>query len=190
MLKALVAIVHSRDNDYWYKRKDCKISFEPMRSETWSVLNQTHSGVSYDQVKKRLGNVLGTMKRKLELALVSEQRSEISRRKKHGRLDSRKLTNVVSFDTEVFRRRVMSTAINTAVTIVVDLSGSMSGGRLELAEVVVLQSPMHLRILKYLLRLSVIAPHTEPLAQQRQMSQSIKPKSISEDTIVVMPFEW
>lgn len=125
--------VHSRDNDYWYKRKDCKISFEPMRSETWSVLNQTHSGVSYDQVKKRLGNVLGTMKRKLELALVSEQRSEISRRKKHGRLDSRKLTNVVSFDTEVFRRRVMSTAINTAVTIVVDLSGSMSGGRLELA---------------------------------------------------------
>lgn len=129
--------VMSRDADVWFYRKGSTVSFDPMSSEVWKTLSQEtgrNTGKkAYDNAKKNMGNTLGTMRRKLELALVSQNRHEVARRKRHGKLDTRKLTNIIQYDNEVFRRRVFSSAIDTAVSIVVDMSGSMSGGRLEIA---------------------------------------------------------
>ena len=124
--------VQCRDDDHWRHRRNSKVKFD-IRADSDPRLNDDRHGTTYARLKKDMGNMLGTMRRKLELALVSQNRNEIHRRKRHGKLDTRKLTNVISFDTEVFRRRVMSNAIDTAVSIVVDMSGSMNGGRIKLA---------------------------------------------------------
>ena len=125
--------VYNRSADHWMKRGGSKVNFEPMQSKTWQVLCNKDGKKKYDRAKKNMGNMLGTMRRKLELSLVSQNRSEVVRRKRHGRLDTTKLTNIIKFDNEVFRRKQFSTAIDTAVSLVVDMSGSMSGNRLHLA---------------------------------------------------------
>jgi len=73
------------------------------------------------------------MRRKLERALMSQKRSRYSPRKRHGKLDLNKLTNIIEFDPYVFRHKVVDDFINTAVSICTDLSGSMSGYEISLA---------------------------------------------------------
>ena len=125
--------VYNRSDDYWMKRSGSKVKFDPMNSRSWTVLSQREGKKKYDKAKKNMGNQLGTMRRKLELSLVSQNRSEIVRRKRSGRLDTTKLTNIIQYDNEVFRRKQFSSSIDTAVSMVVDMSGSMSGNRLHLA---------------------------------------------------------
>lgn len=87
----------------------------------------------YSERLKRMGNLLGTMRRKLKRALISKARREYANGKDSGKLDMSKLVNVIGFDTRVFKHHTESPAIDTAVSVCVDLSGSMRGDEISLS---------------------------------------------------------
>ena len=75
-----------------------------------------------------MGPQLGTIRRKFERVLVSESASFWEGGKRSGRLSVRgNAAKIVQLQPDVFSKRVMEKALNTAVTILVDLSGSMRG---------------------------------------------------------------
>lgn len=66
--------------------------------------------------------------------LVQSSRHQSSFPKKTGRkVDSRVLTRLAKKDTRVFKDQQVKTAVNTAVVVLVDRSGSMHGTRIEVA---------------------------------------------------------
>lgn len=124
--------VMTRDADRWVKSKKSKFKNDDgLRLMSSTRLSDGEK--YYAQRKKDMGNKLGTMRRKLERALMSEARTAYATRKADGKLDMHKLTNVIQFDANVFRKRVDAPAIDTAVAICTDLSGSMAGYELTLA---------------------------------------------------------
>lgn len=124
--------VLTRDADYWQVSQKDKTKFNDGLKIKRSIKLQD-GDIEYANRLKQMGNKLGTMRRKLERALVSQKRSRYAPRKRHGRLDTNKLTNIIRFDPLVFRHKVVDDFINTAVSICVDLSGSMRGDEISLA---------------------------------------------------------
>jgi len=125
-------LVLTRDADCWQVAPKDKTKFNDGIKVT-KTKNLESGDIEYGDRLKQMGNKIGTMRRKLERALVSQKRSRYAPRKRHGRLDTNKLTSIIRFDPLVFRHKVMDDSINTAVSICVDLSGSMRGGEISLA---------------------------------------------------------
>lgn len=124
-------LVFCKDADYWLTSQKDKTKFNGMQATRSTRLVGGES--EYARRLKGMGNKLGTMRRKLERALSSQKRSRYEPRKKHGKLDTGKLTNIVRFDPNVFRHKVIDDHVNTAVSVCVDLSGSMGGAEVSLA---------------------------------------------------------
>ena len=124
--------VLTREKDRWVVAK--KSNFKSSDSLKVVKSDRLMDGEKpYDERLKRMGNKLGTMRRKLERALLSTARRDYDKRKDNGKLDMGKLTNVIGYETNVFKRRVDSPAMDTAVAICNDLSGSMHGYEVSLA---------------------------------------------------------
>jgi cobalamin biosynthesis protein CobT len=88
----------------------------------------------YDQVRKSIGSELGTTRRKLERVMTATKDSYWENGKRSGRLDVRRNgTRIVQYGGNVFRRRQEETQVNAALSILIDLSGSMRGAKLDLA---------------------------------------------------------
>lgn len=77
---------------------------------------------------------LGVMRRKLERALLAKTNIEYEGGFISGKLNLRSITKVVSGKPNVFKRKTEGQEIDTALTLLVDLSGSMSGPKIELAQ--------------------------------------------------------
>ncbi len=73
-------------------------------------------------------------KQKLRRLLLSEDNRDWDPSKEQGRLDSKRLASVVTGNRNVFKTRDLRDDVNTAVTVLVDMSGSMYGGRMDLAK--------------------------------------------------------
>lgn len=67
-------------------------------------------------------------KRGLELALQAKQNVDMVGGFRNGKLDNRRLTSAINGDNYVYRRRGEGKDIDTSVSILVDLSGSMQDG--------------------------------------------------------------
>tara|TARA_Y100001978_G_scaffold203081_1_gene226525 strand:+ start:1030 stop:3021 length:1992 start_codon:yes stop_codon:yes gene_type:complete len=92
-----------------------------------------HYRVQYDKIKKNLGSRLATMKRKLEKALITKLDIEYES-SRSGRLHLRgRAPQIMMGMDNVRRRRTEGNEIDTAVSILVDCSGSMSGSPMALA---------------------------------------------------------
>lgn len=92
-----------------------------------------HYRSEYHEAKRILGSKLATMRRKLERALVAkvscDYETGIS-----GRLNVRsKSAGIIMGSDKIYRRRVDGEDIDTAVTLLVDCSGSMCGEAMKLA---------------------------------------------------------
>jgi cobaltochelatase CobT len=95
--------------------------------------NAAHYRSEYHEAKRILGSKLATMRRKLERALVAkvacDYETGIS-----GRLNVRsKAAGIIMGADKIYKRRVDGEDIDTAVTLLVDCSGSMSGDAMKLA---------------------------------------------------------
>lgn len=87
----------------------------------------------YAEQRKQISSNVATMRRKLERALVAKDRRDFEGGRS-GQLDvRRRAANIMLGHEVVYRKRVEGEAINTAVTILVDLSGSMAGPKLRMA---------------------------------------------------------
>ena len=73
------------------------------------------------------------LRRHLTLAVKSPERVAVERRQTSGRVDLRNLTGIATGAENIFRRRVESEGREAAVTLLLDVSGSMRGSRLDAA---------------------------------------------------------
>ena len=74
------------------------------------------------------------MKNKLRTALLSKQRRDWDFGREIGKLDSKRLVSAYGGKPNVFKARVDRDEENTAIQILVDLSGSMCGEKVRLAQ--------------------------------------------------------
>lgn len=82
--------------------------------------------LEYEDAKRAMSAELAVIVSKLPRLLEDKARTGWLRGQPVGRLDTKRLVPVVSrFETNVFRRREEEVTINTAVTLLVDHSGSM-----------------------------------------------------------------
>lgn len=81
---------------------------------------------AYEKSKKESGSALSTIRRKLERVLLEAKESLWENGKRSGRLDvQRNAARIVQMRPNVFRRRETELAVNSALSMLVDQSGSM-----------------------------------------------------------------
>ena len=125
--------------DKWHHRSD-----EPGKhagkhagsdvDDTFGVrMADMYSRQAYQQRSAEMGSVVAGMRRKLERALLSMQRRDWDAGREHGRLDSRRFASAVAGRSNVFKMRSERAELDTAVSILVDMSGSMNGDKARLA---------------------------------------------------------
>lgn len=84
-------------------------------------------------VLRETSSSLAVMKTHLERLLMSKALEAREEKRGGGKLNTRKLVQAFNLDDNVYTKRADDVAINTAVQIVVDLSGSMQGAKMYLA---------------------------------------------------------
>ena len=95
----------------------------------WSYPREVFSPTNVDEYERLLGEIgphVNTMRAKLRRALMTKIERRWDGGYTTGRLDPRRLVDAVRGVPEVFRRREAEQFIDTAVQILVDLSGSMA----------------------------------------------------------------
>ena len=78
------------------------------------------------------------LRRHLTLAVKSPERVGTERRQLSGRVDMRNLVGIMSGSATIFRRRIEEEGREAAVTILLDISGSMAGFRIAAAKAMAL----------------------------------------------------
>lgn len=99
-------------------------------------LKLRHAGGSrnyQDTLNKAIGKV-NVIRRKLHRMLVSKMQRDWDGMKEEGRLDTRRFVAAVNGRTDIFKQRKDAPEIDTAVMLLVDLSGSMRGDKAYLAQ--------------------------------------------------------
>lgn len=117
----------STKDDIWHHRTDTE------RYEYGRSILSKGTASAYDAIKEGMQGDVNVMRRKLERALVAKQNRDWDVGREFGRLDVRRLTSAVAGRTNVFKMRTDRAEIDTAVTFLVDMSGSMAGREIKLA---------------------------------------------------------
>lgn len=89
--------------------------------------------IVYDNLLHDMAGEVNSMRNKLMRSLVAKQKRDWDYGREDGRLDTRRFTQAFGGRTNVFKMRTDSTELDTAVTVLVDLSGSMHGSKIKLA---------------------------------------------------------
>lgn len=104
-------------------------SFDQVHTRNTDIaLNDPANDARYETVRQSVSGVLSVMKRKVERALIAIEQRGWQGGQEWGRLDNRRLVGAYRGDADVFRLKDNRREINTAVQILIDLSGSMHGG--------------------------------------------------------------
>jgi len=85
----------------------------------------------YIQTRDAMGAQLSVAKKKLQLLIQSTQKIAWDSHKEMGRLDSKRLVAAYQAEPDVFKVKQDDTDLDTAVSILIDMSGSMKGYRSE-----------------------------------------------------------
>lgn len=88
----------------------------------------------YSRTKESLTSDVAVMKNKLKRALMAKQRVDWDRDREVGKLDSRRLVRGVLGSPLIRKQKKESLYEDTVITMLVDLSGSMSGKRVDAAQ--------------------------------------------------------
>ena len=105
------------------------------RDYTYGVnMNDPKGDMRYQEVINIMGSRASVMRRKLERALMSTQLRGWNTGFEHGRFDSKRLVSAYQGVPNVYKLREEIEELDTAVSILVDMSGSMNGRRTLLAQ--------------------------------------------------------
>lgn len=114
---------YSKAWDKWHHQSD------PPRKYDRFTRGQILAAGSHDQydrlVAEHMTGKLNVMRRKLERAIAAKRRRDWNAGYEHGRLDTRRLVQAYQAKPMVFKQREDEEDLNTAVLILIDLSGSM-----------------------------------------------------------------
>jgi len=108
----------STAEDRWHHRANLG---DPRTSETL----RRRTAADYDAEFGRMTGEVNVMRRSLERLLLARERRDWNYAKDAGQLDAKRFAAAVAGRTNVFKTREDRAELDTAVTILVDLSGSM-----------------------------------------------------------------
>jgi len=89
--------------------------------------------VSYNEFKASINTKITHAKNTLTKVLIALSRDEKNNCLRHGHIDRRRLSKVITGSDRIFYKKTDGINIKSAVQLVIDLSGSMSGPRAQLA---------------------------------------------------------
>lgn len=110
-----------------------RLHHKSLRNGKRSGMLRTGSPENYDYLLNTCAGTANTMRNKLMRALMAKQQRDWDYGREEGRLDTRRLTSAFAGRTNVFKRRADMPELDTALTVLVDLSGSMYGHAARLA---------------------------------------------------------
>lgn len=91
------------------------------------------SGTEYDLLKGKVSSHVMVMKSKLRRAISSLEQRDWDFSRELGQIDPKRLTQAALGVTNVYKRRIDREELDTAVHMLVDLSGSMCGEKMKMA---------------------------------------------------------
>jgi len=118
-------------HDKWHHRND---PFSKYGHETMGKLMETKTNKQYDNRLKATAGPTNSMRRKLERALMAKQQRDWDYGREVGKLDSRRLASAYNGMSNVFKMRDDRAEMDTALTMLIDLSGSMRREKARTAE--------------------------------------------------------
>lgn len=147
MKEAVVAALDERDvvgkvGDYRVMSTASDMVFDPMkvtlsscgqRLDASTGVEDYGSEERYAKVLERMQSEVNVVRRKLERALIAKQQRQWVGSLEEGRLDTRRFGAVLAGRRNVFKRRHDASELDTAVSILIDLSSSMTGERARMA---------------------------------------------------------
>lgn len=118
---------YSTEQDVIYKRGTHTTG--GYRDEEINGLVNSTNTHKYEEIKKSLRSDVAVMKTRLKRALMAKNRVDWDRNREVGRLDTKALIRGHMGSPQIFKQKVESYNVDTCITVMVDLSGSMSRGR-------------------------------------------------------------
>lgn len=91
------------------------------------------SHVSIDPIDQHVAQTVGPLMKDLRRMIAARSQVKRTPGMRKGRLHSANLHRILAGDDRVFTRRDEASSLDTAISLVLDCSGSMHGGRLQLA---------------------------------------------------------
>lgn len=122
--------VYSTEYDVDYRRGEPRKDHG--ESYVYDVVNSTDYS-NYEERKSQITGSILTMKTKLKRSLLAVQRRDWDTAREVGKLDTRRLVAASQGTRNVFKQRKDREELDTVVTVLVDLSGSMGGRKSEVA---------------------------------------------------------
>lgn len=123
---------YSTEYDRMHHRKDLKTGAHPTSDRVWNAgyhMNRTADIKKYNELLDETAGSINTMRRKLERAIQAKAKRDWDVCKEQGRLDSKRLVGAFQGNPAVYKERIDSSDLDTAVSILVDHSGSMKSDR-------------------------------------------------------------
>lgn len=121
------------------KEEDCQISDDGMPEVPYRVYTDEFDKVLhwsdgwkddvqyYIKARNDIDSSINTLKRKLELMIQAKRKLEWDTLKEQGKFDSRRMVGAYNADPNVYKTRQDTSDLDTAITLLIDLSGSMRG---------------------------------------------------------------
>ena len=123
--------VYTTEHDIVYKRGGVRVPGESKHVR--NVVEDTEHTMHYDERKGMLRADVMVMKNKLRRSLMARQQRDWDFGREYGRLDSKRLVAASQGVKQVWKRRTDREDHDTAISILIDLSGSMGGTKAETA---------------------------------------------------------
>jgi cobalamin biosynthesis protein CobT len=120
----------STAHDKWHHRTDKPRKYG---TDTLGQLIGKGKREHYEEKLEATAGATNIMRRKLERALMAKQNRDWDSGREHGRLDSRRLASAYAGKANVFKMLEQRPEVDTALMMLVDLSGSMRGREAHLA---------------------------------------------------------
>jgi cobalamin biosynthesis protein CobT len=132
ILKDTVADINKQGyQGYRVWAPNCDVTNTRHNNKGWS---QASNKEFYQRSKDEAGPSLQTIRRKLERVLLENKQAYWQNGSRSGRLDVRRnAVKIVNYKPNVFRKREDERVVNSALSILIDQSGSMMGEKCRLA---------------------------------------------------------
>lgn len=103
-------------------------------TKTDRAMKRIQDAGAYNEIVQQMAGPINAMQRKLEAGLSALMDRDWEDRQLSGRLDGRRFVGAYNCEPDVYRIRTEEPDLDTAVTILVDMSGSMGGQPINLAQ--------------------------------------------------------
>ena len=125
--------VYTTAGDVVYRRRGCTSTSEGSVNRGIRDVVESTDHALYFEVKNRIKSSTMVMKAKLRRALMAKQNRSWDKGKEQGHLDATRLVKAQQRHSQVFKVREEVEEHDTAICVLVDLSGSMGGRKSEVA---------------------------------------------------------